>query len=308
MKILISGSSGFIGSALVSDWLRQGHSVCRLVRSHALLNDETALWDPENDTIDLPKLEWMASDEGYRAVVNLSGQNLFKERWTTESKKRLWNSRIKSTWLLAKTIASLQIKPLVYLSASATGYYGDRGDEILSEESEPPMGGVSFLADLAREWEKMAVPAMDAGIRVVNLRFGIVLGTEGGMLKRIRIPFKIGLGAPLGEGTQYMSWVTINDTIRAVNHIIATESIGGPVNLASPNPVTNLDFTRIIGYHFKAPVFMHAPPFLLRLIFGEAADEILLAGQRVSPVKLHMNGFKFRHTKLEQSLRYLLGG
>lgn len=308
MKILIAGSSGFIGTALSAEWKKQGHSIHKLVRSHNFIDDNSAFWDPLNDSIDLPKLDWIADSEGFRAVINLAGYNLFKERWNTESKKRIWDSRIKSTYLLTKTIAQLKIKPDVFISASATGFYGNRGSELLNEDSEPPGEGSSFLADLSREWENMSKPASDAGIRVVNPRIGIVLGTEGGMLQRIRTPFKIGLGAPLGEGTQYMSWITINDAIRAFSHMILTENLSGPVNIVSPSPVTNLDFTRIIGYHFKAPVFMHVPPFMLRLMFGEAADEVLLVSQRVMPIKLKMTGFKYQHSKLEPALKYLLGG
>ncbi|MCX6646686.1 MAG: TIGR01777 family oxidoreductase [bacterium] len=308
MKILIAGSSGFIGSALVADFKKQGHQVFKLVRSQDLVDDETAFWDPAGDAIDIKKLDRLAGDDGFGAVVNLAGQDLFKERWNPESKKRIWESRINSTHLLATSLGKLKIRPEVFVSASATGFYGNRGNELLNEDSAPPPEGASFLSDLVREWENMSRSAIDAGIRVVNPRTGIVLGTEGGMLKRVRTPFKIGLAAPLGEGTQYMSWITINDAIRAFSHLIATRSLDGPVNLTSPSPVTNLDFTNTLGYQFGKPVFMHAPAFMLRLIFGEAADEMLLVSQRVMPVRLKMTGFKFQHPVMEPALKYLLGG
>jgi uncharacterized protein len=308
MKILIAGSSGFIGSALVADFKKQGHLIYKLVRSQDLAGDDSAFWDPAFDEIDILHLDRLAGDEGFGAVVNLAGQDLMKERWNPESKKRIWDSRIKSTHLLATSIGKLNIKPEVFVSMSATGFYGDRGNEILNEDSAPPPEGSGFLSDLVREWENMSKLALDAGIRVVNPRSGIVLGTEGGMLKRVKVPFQIGLATPLGEGTQYMSWITINDAIRAFNHLIVTKSLVGPVNLTSPNPVTNLDFTNTLGYQFGKPVFMHAPAFILRLVFGEATDETILASQRVMPVRLNMTKFKFQHPLMEPALKYLLGG
>lgn len=307
MNILIAGSSGFIGSTLTADLTRQGHQVFRLVRSQYHPDERAAFWNPQGDEIDIPKLDQLAGDEGFRTVFNFAGQDLMKERWNPESKKRMWESRINSTHLLAKSIGNLKIKPEVFISVSASGIYGNRGSEILNEDSELPAGGAGFLSDLCREWENQSRLAADSGIRVVNPRLGIVLGTEGGYMKKVRTLFKIGLGAPLGEGNQYMSWITINDAVRAFSHLILTQNLVGPVNLTSPNPVTNLDFTRTLGYHYKAPVFMHVPPFALRLVFGEAADEALLASQRVMPIRLKMTGFKYKHSILESALNYLLG-
>ncbi len=302
MKILISGSSGLIGSALMESWEKQGHKVARLVRSHDRLTDDTAIWEPEGNLIDIPKLDWIAGDDGFRAVVNLAGKNIFEGRWNPERKAEIKNSRVMGTKHLSGALGKLKIKPEVLVSASSIGFYGDRGSEILNEESE---SGRGFLAEVAREWEAATAAASDSGIRVVNSRFGIVLSKEGGTLRRMIRLAKIGGAAPLGEGDQYMSWISIDDTVNAVNHILVKDSLRGPVNVVSTSPIQNVDFSRTLQYYFKAPVYMHVPALLLNIIMGEVAEEVSLASQRVMPVRLRQSGFKFRHTTLEAALRYL---
>ncbi len=303
MKVLITGSSGFIGSALVESFEQQGHQVAKLVRDHDLLNDNSAFWDPSTDTIDIPKLDWIAKDEGFRAVIHLAGKNIMSVRWSPETKPELKESRVKSTKLLAGALTRLKVRPSVFISASGVGYYGDRGNEILNEDHGP---GTNFIAEMAVEWEAATSTASEAGIRTVNSRFGSVLSTKGGALKKMIPLFKIGAGAPLGEGNQYMSWITIEDTVRAINHIIMTETLEGPVNITATTPVTNIDFSRILGYYFKAPIVMHVPAFMLHLMFGDVANDVMLASARVMPVKLIQSGFKFRHTKLEPALKDLV--
>jgi len=303
MKILLTGSSGLIGTALIRSWEKQGHKVASLVRSHDLLGDDTAFWEPYGDTVDIPKLNWIAGDEGFGAVVHLAGENVGNSRWTPERMEEIKGSRVKGTRLLSESVGKLDKLPRVLVSASATGFYGNRGSEFLNEDS---VVGTGFLAEMTQAWEAATSPAREAGIRIVTPRIGVVLSNRGGLLKKVLPLFKIGAGAPLGEGEQYMSWIAINDLVRAFNHVIANDKLVGPVNFTSPTAVTNQDFTRSLGYHFKAPVFLHAPEFLLKALFGDMAEEMLLVSTRVIPVKLMQSGFKFRHTTLEDALNHVL--
>ena len=302
MKILLAGSSGFIGSALTPFLTQQGYQVVRLVRSQDQLTDQTAFWDPQGDDIDLQKLDRIGGDEGIKAVINLAGEDMSKKRWTPEVKEVIRESRIRSTKLLSETLAKLRLKPGLLVNASAVGIYGNRAAEVLDEDSRP---GEGFLADLAKDWEAATYPAADAGIRVVRSRFGIVFSAKGGALKKLIGMAKIGGAAPWGEGAQYMSWIVIDDLLRAFKHVISTESLSGPVNFVSTNPMKNVEFSHSMQYYFKAPLTLHIPAFILRMVIGEIADEVLLTSQRVLPTKLTRTGFKFRYTQLEPALRYL---
>lgn len=296
MKILISGSTGFVGSALVPFLEEHGHSVHRLVRHAPKPGRGDIQWDPEAGTIEKSALE------GFDAVIHLSGENI-GERWSAEKKRRIRDSRVKTTQLLAESLASLDQPPRVMISASAVGYYGNRGDEVLTEESPP---GKMFLSEVCREWEAAAEAAAKAGIRVVNTRMAPVISPNGGVLAEILPLFKKGLGGKIGSGRQYMSWIAMEDMLRAELHILNTESLRGPVIVASPNPVTNEEFTRIMGRVLEKPTTLIAPAFALRLRFGAMADEVLLQSARLSPVKLMASGFEFRYPDLEETLRHLL--
>lgn len=303
MKVLISGASGLIGTAFAEEIEANGVTPVKLVRDRSKLTDTNALWEPEHGVIDIPKLDWIAGTEGFRAVVNLAGENIAMGKWTDEYKIRIRDSRIKSTTLLAESLSKFKVKPPVLVNASAIGYYGNRGDELLDEHSSPGTNG--FLTALAKDWEDATKPASEAGIRTILARFGIVLSAKGGALKKMISMAKIGGAAPVGEGNQWWSWITIDDAVRAIVHCIRTESISGPVNIVNTNPMKNLDFSQSMQVYFKAPVHMHVPAFMLKMTMGEMAEEMLLASQMVSPLKLRQTGFKFRHTHLEAALRHL---
>jgi hypothetical protein len=296
-RILITGASGLIGSALVSSLKSGGHQVIRLVRSEPRAGEAEVHWNPGAGTIDAKRLE------GLDAVIHLAGENIAAARWTPERKARLRDSRVKGTRLLCESLSKLSERPKVLVSASAIGYYGSRGDEILREESPP---GSGFLADLARQWEAATEPAAQTGIRVVNLRIAVVLSATGGALPQMLTPFRLGVGGTLGSGKQYMSWITLDDLVGAICHAIITESLCGPVNAASPHPVTNYEFTKTLGRILGRPTFFPVPGFAARLAFGELADELLLASTRVQPAKLLASGYEFRYPELESALRRLL--
>jgi uncharacterized protein (TIGR01777 family) len=297
MKVAITGASGLLGSALVPFLRNGGHEVVRLVRRAPKAGDE-ARWDPAAGAIDAAALE------GVDAAVNLSGENIGEGRWTQARKALLRSSRLGPTRLLAETLARLEAKPKVLVSVSAIGYYGDRGDAWLSE-AEPPAG--DFLARLSAEWEKAAEPAAGAGIRVVHPRLGVVLSPGGGALGKMLLPFKAGLGGVLGPGTQYMSWIAIDDVLGAVRHLLDRNDLAGPVNAAAPEPVTNAAFTKTLGRVLRRPTVAPAPAFALRLAFGEMADATLLSSARVRPDKLLASGYRFRFPTLEGALRHVLG-
>ncbi len=298
LKIVISGSSGLVGSSLAPFLTTGGHRVTRLVRRKPVQGKNESYWDPYKKIIDRDIFN------GADAVIHLSGDNIGSGLWTKEKKKIILESRIVPTSLIAETCAGVRKPPGVFISASAMGYYGSRGDEVLTEESGP---GSGFLPEICTRWEASAAPAEKKGIRTLFMRLGVVLSPEGGALKRLLLPFSLGAGGRIGNGKQYLSWITIDDLLGALLHIISKEKISGPVNLVTPNPVTNREFSRILSRVLKRPAFFHLPRFLIEAVFGEMGREVLLGSTRVKPVKLEDSGYKFRNPGLEDALRYILG-
>ena len=294
MKIVVTGASGLVGSALVPALEARGHDVLRLVRRAPSGASEVS-WDPEAGSLDATALD------GADAIVNVSGENIGK-RWTESRKREILDSRVQTTDLLARTAASLERRPRVFVCASAVGYYGDRGDEILTETAE---SGGGFLAEVCRAWEAAAAPAREAGIRVANLRQGLVLA-GGGVLDRMRTPFKLGVGGRVGSGKQWWSWIAIDDLTAGYAFVLEGD-LEGAVNLTSPNPVTNAQFTRALGQALGRPTVFPLPAFAARAAFGEMGEEMLLGGQRVLPARLLDAGFEFGRAELEQTLRTTLG-
>jgi len=260
MKIAIAGASGLIGSAFINSVEEDGAEVTRLVRSSPKAGEIE--WHPNQDAIEPGKLQ------GFEAIVSLAGENVAEGRWTDEKKKKIHDSRVHGTHLISEAIAKLEPKPRVFLCASATGIYGDRPDETLTEQSD---SGGGFLAGVCREWEKATEPASQGGVRVVNLRFGPVLAAHGGMMEKMLTPFKMGLGGKIGSGKQYISWVSIDDVVGAMKFALKEETIRGPLNVVSPNPVTNEEFTKALGEALSRPTMMAVPAFAARLAFGEMA-------------------------------------
>jgi uncharacterized protein len=295
MSVLVSGASGLIGSALSAALAGGGHSVRRLVRSEPGSEHEYR-WDPSGGWLDPAALERLD------AVVHLAGETV-AGRWTSAKKERIRESRVRGTELLSSALAALERPPSVFVCASAIGYYGDRGDEPLTEESA---SGDGFLAAVVRDWERASRAAEDAGIRVVRIRSGIVLSPRGGALRTMLRPFRLGLGGRLGSGRQYMSWIAIDDEVTAIHEALTNPGLSGPVNLVAPHPVTNAEFTRTLGRVLRRPAVLPVPRLALRLMFGEFAREGLLAGQRVLSARLSASGYDFRHPRLEQALRHLL--
>ena len=302
MKVIVTGSTGLVGRALVRSLLAEGHEVARLVRgdSQQFKAPGTAAvrWDPARGEIDAQALE------GHDAAVHLAGEPIAEGRWDEAKKRRVLESRAKGTRVLAEALAGLNAKPRVLVSASATGFYGNRGDEILREESA---SGEDFVSEVCREWEKGTLAASQAGIRVVHLRIGLVLSTEGGSLPRMLTPFKLGLGGKLGDGRQYVSWITLEDLVGVIRRAIEDEHLRGPVNAVAPGAVTNAEFTKAIGHALGRPTFMAVPAFAARLAFGEIADELLLASTRVEPARLKEAGYEFKHPEIEGAMRAVLG-
>jgi hypothetical protein len=298
MNILVTGSSGLVGAALVPFLTTSGHQVTRLVRSKPRPGAAEVPWDPAHHSIAVPGLE------GLDAVVHLAGENIASGRWTAAKKARIRDSRVQGTRLLCEALAQLARPPKVLVSASAIGYYGNRGDHILQETSR---AGTDFLAQVCREWEAATAPAMHCGMRVVNLRLGVVLSPAGGALAKMLVPFKLGVGGVIGSGAQYMSWIALDDTIGAIDHALHTEALSGPVNAVAPHPVTNRVFTKTLGRVLVRPTLVPLPAFAARLAFGEMADALLLASARVVPTQLQESGYDFRHAELEGALRHLLG-
>lgn len=293
LEILLAGASGLIGSALTKALKDDGHRPIRLVRRPAKGNDEIR-WDPKNGEMDV------ASFDGVDAVVNLSGAGIGDKRWTDDYKKLLLSSRTRTTSLLATTLAELASPPKTFISGSAIGIYGDRGDEVLSEESEV---GTTFLADLSQKWETAAQPAIDAGIRTAFLRTGIVLTPDGGALKKMLPLFKLGLGGKFGSGEQYMSWISMTDEINAIRYLLNND-LKGPVNLTAPNPVTNATFVETLGEVVNRPTLLPVPAFGPRLLLGsELANALLFESARILPMALTDHGFRFAHSDLETGLR-----
>ena len=296
MNILVTGASGLIGTSLVASLTSNGHEVTRLVRRQPKSGEKAARWDPMAGTIEASAIE------GVDAVVHLAGENI-AERWTAAKKARIRDSRVKGTQLLCETLARLSSLPKVLVSASAIGYYGDRGEAILTEESPPGRG---FLAEVCRAWEAATEPARQHGMRVVQLRFGVVLSPAGGALAKILPPFRIGLGGVLGSGRQYMSWIALDDAVGAIQHAIVTDALQGPTNAVAPQAVTNQEFTKTLGKVLGRPTVFPLPAFAARLMFGEMADELLLASTRIQPAKLPASGYRFRYPELADALRHLL--
>lgn len=296
MKVLIAGASGLVGSALIPALETEGAEVTRLVRTSAGAGEIE--WHPNNDQLEPAKLE------GCDAIINLAGENIAGGRWTDDQKRKIRDSRVNGTHLLSEAIGKLSKRPSVFVCASATGIYGDRGDEILDEQSE---SGSGFLAGVCREWEQATGPAVQAGVRTVNLRFGPILAREGGMLAKLLTPFKMGMGGKVGSGKQYISWVAIDDAVGAIRIALSDELIRGPLNAVSPNPVTNEVFTKTLGHVLSRPTALAMPAFAVRLAFGEMADEMLLVSQRVLPKKLAEAGYEFQQPELEGALRRHLG-
>lgn len=295
MDVVVSGATGLVGSALSKELEDKGHKVIVLSRSKPS-SDDTIRWDPSRGQIDASRLE------GVDAVVHLAGENIVG-RWTPEKKRRIRDSRVQGTRLLAETIAGLSEKPRAMVCASAIGYYGDRGNELLREESEP---GGAFLSEVVKEWEAAAAPAREAGVRVANLRFGVVLSAEGGALGTTLPIFKLGLGGKVGSGRQWWSWVALDDVAGAIIHALENESVEGPVNVVAPNPMTNAEYTKVLGDVLNRPTLFPLPAPAARAMLGEVADELLLASARVEPAKLKETGYEFRYPELEDALRHLL--
>ncbi|QDT16986.1 TIGR01777 family oxidoreductase [Alienimonas californiensis] len=294
LNVLISGAGGLIGRQLVAFLTGGGHRVAALSRSGG---PDTIQWDPESGELPAKKLA------GFDAVVHLAGEPV-QGRWTEEKKRRIRDSRVKGTRLLAETLASLESPPRVLVCASATGLYGDRGDEALTEQSPP---GEGFLADVCREWEAAADPAREAGIRVAHARFGIVLSPEGGALGKQLPIFKAGGGGPVGGGEQWWSWVGRDDVVGALHHVLMTDDLSGPINVTAPGTVTNAAFTQTLAETLNRPALVPVPAFAVRLAFGEMGEELLLASARVKPTALLGSGYAFRETGLKAALRRLLG-
>jgi uncharacterized protein (TIGR01777 family) len=296
MKIAVSGASGLIGSALVPGLEHAGHHVIRLVRRDPEAANEV-FWDPAAGTIDPDSLAEID------AVVNLSGATIGR-RWTAKRKQEILDSRVSSTSLLARTLAELDPRPAALLCAGGVGIYGDRGDEILTEESA---FGSGFLAEVGAAWEAAAEPARAAGIRVVNFRHGLVLSREGGALERLLTPFKLGVGGRVGSGEQWWSWISVDDVVSAYRFTLES-SLSGPVNLMSPNPVKNVQFVKALGRALRRPTVFPVPAFAVKTIFGEMGEEALLDGQRALPARLLEAGFTFAYPDLDAALHRALAG
>ena len=280
MKILMTGSGGLVGAALLPALTAAGHGVTRL--PHALPWPDLA---------------------GHDAVVHLAGENIAAGRWTPAKKARIRDSRVPLTRQLCASVVALPQPPAVFLCASAVGFYGDRGDAVLREDSP---AGAGFLADVCRDWEAAAQAAADRGVRVVNLRFGMILSGGGGALPKLLTPFRLGLGGVLGDGRQWLSWITLEDVVAAIQHALGTPALRGPVNVVAPQPVTNREFTRTLARVVRRPAWCRVPAWAARLALGEMADALLLASQRALPAKLTAAGFTFRFPELEGALRHAL--
>ena len=294
--VAITGASGLIGRALLARLRLNGTPVRRLVRTPDPDSPDDIVWEPMRGVLEPRDLE------GVETVVHLAGEPI-AQRWTGARREAIRESRVRGTELLARALVALDRKPRVLLSGSAVGYYGDRGDEAVDEESPP---GTDFLAGVAREWEQATGAAKDAGIRVVLLRTGIVLSPHGGALERSLPLFRLGVGGPIGSGRQWLSWIALEDHLRAMEHAIATTGLHGPVNLVAPNPVTNAEFAATLGRVLGRPALVPVPSFALELLYGEMARATVLAGQRVLPNTLLRNGFHFAHPTLEEALRFEL--
>ena len=296
MKILIGGSHGLVGTALIKSLEAEGHEIFRLVR-HAPTSKTEVEWSPDRYSIALARIE------GFDAVVNLAGESIAEGRWTDEKKRRIRESRVKGTKLLGDALANLTVPPKTFVCASAIGYYGNRGGELLTEASAP---GDDFLAKVCAEWEQATALAAEKGIRVVNARFGVILDNNGDALKKMLPPFRMGVGGRIGSGKQWMSWIALDDVIGGIKFALANESVRGPVNFVAPNPVTNAEFTKTLGKVLSRPTIFPIPAFAINLMFGEMGEALLLGSQRVAPGRLVGGGFEFSYPQLEAALDHIL--
>jgi len=296
MKVAVTGSSGLIGSSLVSFLSEKSVTVSKILRENT--KDDDISWKPEDGDWD------SAFTGGVDGIVHLAGENIASGKWTRKKKEKIRNSRIEGTTRLCEHILKLPTPPSVLVCASAIGYYGNRGVEFLNEGSSR---GSGFLPDVCLGWEEAAESVSKAGIRVVNVRFGIVLSKDGGALAKMMTPFKIGMGGKIGSGTQYMSWVAMDDVTGAIYHTLTTDSLKGPVNVTAPNPVTNKEFTSTLGEVLKRPAVVPMPAFAAKLAFGEMANDLLLASTKVAPKRLSDSGYKFQYPELENALKHVLG-
>jgi len=297
MKILVSGSHGLVGKTLIKALEIDGHEIYRLVR-HAPDSSKEIEWSPERYSIAISMIE------GFDAVCHLAGESIASGRWSDEKKLKIRESRTKGTKLLSDALANLRHPPKTLISASAIGYYGNRGDEVLTEASAP---GGDFLSEVCVEWEKATEHATTMGIRVVNTRFGIILDKEGGALAKMLPPFRMGIGGRIGDGRQWMSWIALDDVVGALKFVLANEALSGPVNFVAPNPVTNAEFTKALGQALSRPTFFPIPAFGVRLAFGEMADALLLSSQKVAPKTLQDAQYQFRYPELRNALQKILG-
>ena len=297
MKILISGASGLVGSAVVAELARGGNDVRKLVRGYG--RRDGIRWDVETGEVDQRALEeW----KGPEAVIHLAGENIGSGRWTQEKKRRIRDSRVEATKRFATSLAHVS-KIKTFVGASAIGFYGDRGDEVLTEASSK---GAGFLADTCEGWESAAAPLTRAGARVVHLRFGMILSGRGGALAKMLWIFRLGLGGRLGDGKQWMSWISRTDVVRAIEFALQNTDIAGAVNVVTANPVSNQEFTTDLGRALHRPAVLPVPAFVLRMVFGEMADALLLSSQCVMPEKLRQSGFQFEHPALRNALEACL--
>jgi uncharacterized protein (TIGR01777 family) len=274
----------------------EGHEIFRLVR-HAPTSKTEVEWSPDRYSIALARIE------GFDAVVNLAGESIAEGRWTDDKKRRIRESRVKGTKLLGDALANLAVPPKTLVCASAIGYYGNRGDELMTETSAP---GDDFLAKVCAEWEDATALATEKGIRVVNARFGVILDTNGGALKKMLPPFRMGVGGKIGSGKQWMSWIALDDVVGGIQFALANDSIKGPVNFVAPVPVTNAEFTKTLGKVLSRPTVLPMPAFAIKLLFGEMGEALLLGSQRVAPERLAAAGYKFGYPQLEQALVHIL--
>jgi len=297
MRILLSGSHGLVGGALMKSLEGDGHEVRPLVRYPTGYGAKEIEWSPDRYSIAMSRIE------GFDALVHLAGEGIAEGRWTSEKKRLIKESRVKGTKLIAEALTTIDQPPKIFLCASAIGYYGDRGDELLNEESPP---GSDFLADVCVQWENATSQAREKGIRTANLRFGIILDAGGGALAKMLPPFRMGVGGRIGSGKQWMSWIALADVVGAIRHALENESLSGPINYVAPNPVKNAEFTKTLGRVLSRPTLFPIPAFGIRMVFGEMADALLLSSQRVEPSKLKSSGFKFQYSQLQPALRDIL--
>lgn len=295
MRILVTGATGLVGTAFTSLAAARHYDIVALTRKARSEHDIE--WDPQNGTIQASRLE------GFDAVVHLAGDSIAAGRWSQAKKTRIRDSRVQGTKLLCKTLAQLKDRPSTLISASAIGYYGDRGDQILDENSA---AGSLFLSELCKAWEQATAPANDAGIRVVNARIGVVLSPQGGALAQMLTPFRLGVGGIVGNGRQYWSWIALEDLTHAFLHAISNDSLRGPVNFVSPQPTTNTEFTKALGKALHRPTLLPMPAFAAKMALGEMATELLLASARVIPSQLTESGYEFRHADLTETLKSLV--